>query len=187
MEFNSMNPELNTKQISLSEHAFTRCKERLNLKDKNSALGTIRGYLRKSKRIGQVTSEDGKPSILYTYQSVGIYLSMDLQEVRTVVKHDRLRYSPLRQKVFEMYHKEFRKLGRSEKARIKKLEIAKLEADCEISDLKLRIHKTRSQAVKAACQAHINAIQQHLDDLSNEIKEIQDAKRQVAKSLVFIY
>lgn len=184
MEMNTRNPELNTKQINMSDHAYKRAAERLNLKDKNVALGHIRSALRRGKRIGHVTSEDGKLSVLYAHGRTGIYLTPDLKTVVTVTKHEVVTYEPLKHKLVSLHEKELRKLTRTEQARLRYLTDLKHDCDVEIAELKRRIHKTRSRNVKLQCEIRIKAIKQSIEEYENEIVELRSQRRQVARSMV---
>jgi hypothetical protein len=73
-----------------------------------------------------------------------------------------------------------------EKARIRKLELLKYEFGAEISQHQLHIYKTKSQSVKLACQGRINALEQSLKELENEIDEVKNHKRQMAYALASV-
>lgn len=181
--------ELNVGQIQVSTHAQQRCVERVPLHDtKPKAINRyIKNKLTKADYIGKVVGNDGKESEMFVNNQLCFYLSLDLSTVKTVIKIDnKVPFSPVSDKVKELVHKEFRKLDRSEKAREKQLNLFKCEADVEISTLKLRMYKSKSQSVKFACQGRIVALTNRLIELNNELEQIKTDKRQVAKALVTV-
>lgn len=179
---------MNVKKVVLTDHAYQRAIERfgLKVKDRQSVLGYCRSLLGKAKRIGVVTSEDGNEAVLYAGDRHAFFLTLDEQKIVTVSRHEHVTFKPIKEKLALLHEKEIRKLERKEHALQKKIELAKLEAQVEIAELKLRIHKTRSEAVKNACQAKIKAIEQTLEEMNKELNEIKSLKRQVAKSMVSI-
>lgn len=181
----SKNEEINFNKIILSQHAVRRSKERLNM-DKDNATGYLRSCLKKAKKIGIVVDTDGSESILYANGRIGIYVSTDHEEIKTVIKHENITYSPLKSKIEELHSKELRKFKRKENACVKRLENTILEANVEISQLELRMYRSRSVSVKTACKARISAIKIHIGELEDEIKMIQDSHRQIARSMVSV-
>jgi hypothetical protein len=184
VEFNSLNPELNTKQIIMTEHAYERVAERLGLKDRKQALGQIRSMLRTARRIGNVINSEGEESVLYAFGRVAIYLTTDLSRVKTVIKMDDLSYLIYRDKIKQMYDKELRKLERSEKSKRRKLKLEKLRLNAEIAQLQYRMAKTRSEKVKKESEEQIKNYISYLETLEIELKEILASKYTVAKALV---
>lgn len=184
-ELNNKNPELETKKIQLSDHAYKRVRERLGYKDKDVALGQIRGMLRQAKRIGTVYGEDGNEGIYYAFNKVGIVLSPDLKCVITIKKTEEVT-EPLKSKVLALHRKEFNKLDRIEKSKAKKLIIEKLRIDSEIAQLRYRKVKTRSKNVKKCCEEKINQLLNEIIQLEDEIKNIQSLKRKIANSMASV-
>lgn len=111
-------------------------------------------------------------------------LTLDLKNIYTVYTiANKIPYSPIRSKLKEVIRKEFNKLDRREHAKIKRLELMEYEVASEISALKLRHYKTKSQSVKLSCQARISALEISLSELREEIQHLKMDKRQVAKTL----
>ncbi|WEG18679.1 hypothetical protein PQ478_09380 [Alkalihalophilus pseudofirmus] len=181
---------LNVKSIGLSRHAIERARQRVDSwKNANDSIiiGNIRALLKRAEFIGEsVCEEKGNISLLYAVDRIGIYLSTDKKEVITVIKKETVTYKPLRDKMLELHKKEFRKLHRKECARRKRLEGLLLDCEVEIAELKRRKFKTRSQAVRNACDCRISAIQLSIQEYEDEIKAIQDEKRRVGKSLISV-
>jgi len=171
--------------IKLSSHAYKRANERFNM-DENRAPGYFRDVLRKAKRIGLHKDKYGNDSVVYAYGRIAVYVEPDLSEIKTVLKQHSIVYEPIKSTVAELHAKELRKIERTERARIRKLEQEELKANVEIASAKLRMHKTRSESVRMACQAHINGIEQYIEQLKSEITEIQASKRQLCKSMVAV-
>lgn len=172
-------------KIKMTPHALKRAKERFNM-DQSIAQGYFKGLLPKAKRIGLQTAKDGGQSILYANGRVGIYVSTDHKEIKTVLKQDVVSFEPIKAKVAELHAKEFRKLTRKENAQEKRLQDSIFEVNAEVASLELRKHKTRSQAVKIACQAKINALKIHINEMKEELAHLKDVKRQIARSMISV-
>lgn len=179
---------MNVEQLKITNHALKRIKERFNLKEnsRQAILNYCKGQLRHAKRIGIVVSDDGKEAVLYAIGRQAYYLTLDETEVITVMRHEKITYDPIKDKIKEISERELRKLDRKEKSKHKYLELLMLEANIELSQLKYRLHKTRSQAVKMACQARINALEMTLQELQDEINNIKKEKTRIAKSMVAV-
>jgi hypothetical protein len=172
--------------IKISDHSFKRSKERLGFQSDKQIAGELKGMLKKSKLIGRQVSEEGNEAILFAHGRTGLFLSPCLKTVVTVTRHETVTYEPLKNKLVELHAKEYRKLERKENARLKQLVTAKLEAEMEISQCKYRSHRTKSIAIKNVCQARINAVTLHIQELENEITNIQSEKRQVGRSMISV-
>ncbi|MET3508290.1 hypothetical protein [Halalkalibacter oceani] len=179
---------LNVRQVEVSDHAITRAKQRTswaNMK-KEQVIGNIRALLKRSEEICETVDEDGKPAILFAVERVAIYLTLDYKTVITIIRHEQVTYMPIKSKLLELHKKEIKKLERREKARIRRLEDLTIDCNVEIAELKRRIHRTKSESVKKACEARISAIRATIKEYKHEIKSIQDEKRQASRSLVAV-
>lgn len=185
-EFNSLNPELHTNKITMTEHAYEKAYERLGLKNKNEALGTIRGMLRRGTKIGRVTSEEGEEAVLYACEKVGIFLDLKLSKVVTVYKREGITYEPLKHKVIELHRKEFNKLDRLERTKQKFLRLEKLRINVELSQLEYRIAKTRSLNVKEECVERVRELKEYISSIEKELEKIKTEKRKVARSMISV-
>ncbi|MEI2465180.1 hypothetical protein [Niallia taxi] len=183
------NKKININSIKLSDHAIKRSIERLKLKHTKDAEVTayIRKQLLQSEYIGKITATDGTESEMFLVGTISIQLEPNLTVVKTILKYDKLPYNPLSDKIKGIIHKEFRKLDRSERAKIKQLELHRYECEAEIAELKLRIYKTKSESVKFASQGRIAALNMRLLECENEIEQIKTDKRQVAYALATVY
>lgn len=179
---------MNVEQLKFTNHALKRIKERFNLKEnsRQAILNYCKGQLRHAKRIGIVVSDDGKEAVLYAIGRQAYYLTPDETEVITVMRHEKITYNPIKDKIKVISERELRKLDRKEKSKCKYLELVMLEADLELSELKYRLYKTRSKAVKMACQARIKALEMRLQELKDEINQIKKEKTKIAKSMVAV-
>jgi len=172
-------------EIVMSDHGYLRSSERFNM-DRSNALPFFRGQLKLSKKIGITKGEDGSESILFANGRIAIYVTLDLKVIKSVAKYQLVTYEPIKTKVAELHAKEIRKLERAERATVRKLEVEELRVNVEIANAKLRMHKTRSESVKMACNAHIKGLEQYIEQLKNEVEEVRVNKRQVCKSMVAV-
>ncbi|MNF95308.1 hypothetical protein D3C84_780540 [compost metagenome] len=171
--------------IELSPHAYQRASERFK-KDESAAPGYFRSILKQAKRIGLQKDSHGNDSILYAHGRIAIYVEPDLSEIKTVLKQESVTYSPIKTKVAELHEREIRKLERTEKSKLRNLQSEELQVNVEIANAKLRIHKTRSEAVRMACAAHIKGLEEYIGQLKEEIETVQSQKRQVCRSMVAV-
>jgi hypothetical protein len=175
--------EIPINKITVSSHGYQRIIERCNLKRtrKEEVESYIRKQLLKSQYLGLVTSSDGNEGEMFVNGKYSIHLSPEnVGKVITILEHNKMPHSPVQDKVVSVVGREFRKLDRREKARIKQLELYELEADCEISELRLRMYKTKSESIKLSCEARIKALRTRLEELKNEIESIKSDKRKIA-------
>lgn len=181
-------PELKVGDVNLSDHAYERAKERLNhaRSDKSFILNDLRGKLKYAKCLGEIISEKGNRAVLYAEGRTAIYLSPDLKTIVTVNRFENITHDSLKCKVKEIHEKELRKLRRRERCLEKRNEIEVLKLNLEFTQLDLRIHKTRSAAVKKQCRDKKKEIEQQLWSMENELKKVKDEIRRVSQSLVSI-
>lgn len=178
---------VNPKKVKLSDHAFNRLHERFGIKSMEQAIGTVRQWLHFAEFVAEVTDEENdKPALLFAYKGTSIYLSTDLTTVLTVVQKEANIYNPLRKQLIQLHKKKLNHFTIKERAAQRKMELFELEANAEISQLKLRMHKTRSSAVKSSCLSRINEVNFKLDEWRRELDCCKSEKRKVAKSMANI-
>jgi hypothetical protein len=178
--------EIDVSQVTMSQHAIKRAKERFNIEPKRAS-SYFRSVLEKAKYVGVIEdSENHKSGRLFAFNRIAIHLSMDCKTIMTVYKADTVTYDPLKDKVLELHKKKFNHCVITERAKQKRLEQLKLESEVEIAQCQLRGYKTKSIAVKNACEARILAIKQSLVEYQHEIDEIQVEKRRVARSMISV-
>jgi gamma-glutamylcyclotransferase (GGCT)/AIG2-like uncharacterized protein YtfP len=173
--------------IKMSTHANSRANQRFNL-SKTEALECFRDTLKKARYLGVVSDKYGSEGKLYTINKIAIITTLDLAEIKTVYRREdvTIKYEPIRKKMCEFHDKELRKLNRRESSMVKKLELLKLETQVEIAQLNLRLHKTRSQAVKNVCKARANAINERIHEIESEINQIRKDRNTITKSIIAV-
>jgi hypothetical protein len=173
-------------EINFTSHSIQRAKERFNM-DETHAVTYIRSRLSQASYIGVVADEDsGKPSHLFANGRTAFHLSLDLKNIITVYKCEKVTYEPIKNKVLDLHKKKFNRYAISEKAKQRKLDQLRLEADVQIAECNLRKHKTRSESVRLACEARVNAINQTLTEYQKEIEMIHAEKRRIARSMISV-
>lgn len=199
--------KLDLSKIRLSSHAYQRYLERFKIKkdkkDIQHVNHVVRCALGRSQFMGRERDEDGKEGYLFIAKSYGeadmkIIVSDDLHVVKTVMRQKKVIlpkpeqeavttiYAPLQAKINELYAKEYRKLERLERQLEKRSITAEFELNYEIAALRLRIFKTRSEAVKLACQARINTLEQELERLKQEVSQTKSTRKKITKYIVAI-
>lgn len=181
------NIKLPIKHIEMTEHAYKRASQRLNLSDRNQALNYIKGWFKNSQYISDIYDDDSESyGCLYGHRGIAIVTSPDLKKVLTVYKKEFVTYEPLKKQVYELHRKKLNNYVRQENAKLKKLELLELECEVEVASLRLRSKKTRSQVVRNVCEARVNAIKQSLEEYKQELKQLQSERVKVAKSMISV-
>jgi hypothetical protein len=177
--------EVDVKNLKFTDHALQRAKERFN-KNGKDAQSYFRSVLEKAKYVGVIEDEHSHPCQLFAFNKIAIILSIDFKRVVTVYKADTVTYDPLKDKVLELHKKKFNHYSIKERALQKRLDQLKLESQVEIAQCKLRKYKTKSDAVKIACDARIKAIEQTIQEYILDIQNLQTEKRRVARSMISV-
>lgn len=177
------------KDISLSEHAYMRTKERLNLSNtsKEHALNAVKSLLSRATYIGEQKCERGEKSYMYTCDGFAIYLGLDMKTVKSIVKITvKGHYTKLEPKIKELYDKELRKKGREERAKNRKMEHLKIKSELEIAQLRYRKFRTRSHNVKIDCENKIRSIEENIKSQEEELSEVQKDIRKLTQVLAVL-
>ncbi|TVY09835.1 hypothetical protein FPZ49_10695 [Paenibacillus cremeus] len=180
------------KKLQVTEHAVKRAKERFNRRDRNDVLNFCKAHLGAAQYIGKTTSDNGE-GLMFSRHGVMIVLSEDLSKVITLMEIENRSHiartepnTPLYKKLKSLYETEIRKLERSEKSCNKKVDYIKAELNVELSQLNLKLLKTRSESIRCACKARINAIETYIKDKESELCNIQSEKKKIIKALACI-
>lgn len=186
---NYSHKQIKVSDVEISQHAYERSIERFSLQHKK--WDDVKRYLHKhltdADYIGRIQCTDGNEGEMFVKNQFCFHLKPEsFDTIITVIKIDKMKYSPAQTKIRNLVAKEFRKLNRREKARVRQLQEYKLEADLEVSKLKLRKYRTKSDSVKLSCDARIKAITLRLDELEKEIESLADMKRQTAYALATV-
>lgn len=180
-------PEINVKKLRVSDHAVQRIIERFNCKNEQEAINYVKSRFNNARYIGVTTCEQGHRSYMYCIGSIGIFVSMDLLHIKTVVNlESHGHYDGLKEKIEQMYLKEFRKADRSERSKNKRLEYIRLKNDAEIATLKYRAYKTRSHNVKNECESLIVKLQNEIRQCEYDIKNAESNKRKIARAIATV-
>ncbi|WP_339304262.1 hypothetical protein NST33_17710 [Paenibacillus sp. FSL L8-0435] len=179
------------KTIELSTHGFERMQERFPEYSKNKKMATdyVRSLLKSSEYIGVVPDQFGVDSHMYVFNhTVAIHIGLDPVKITTVYpierdiekEHKKITF---RDRVEELYKKEFRKIHRTELAKRKKIQYSKAKNEAEIAALKYKQLITRSENVKEMCVKRIKELQNEILHEENIIKDVQVLKRSVAYAI----
>lgn len=176
------------KNLELSVHAFERMQERFPnySKNKKAATDYIRSLMKQTSYIGLVPDKHGSDSHMYVYnKSIAIHIAQDSGLVTTVynIDRDNREYIGFRDKVSDLYKKEFRKIHRLELTKRKKNVFSKAKNEAEIAALKYKSLITRSQNVKNDCERRIAELKNEILLEESEVKGLQDLKRNVAYAI----
>lgn len=165
-------------KIKLTKHSAQRVRERLKAKS-GEELKVIKDLLKNSTYMGVGCDENGVKCYLYINGKVRIMADND-SWIRTVIVESNVNY-PLKEKLSEIWFKEIRKLNRKIRTREKYVKDFELNANIELAELKLRLHKTKSTSVKLACEARIKAITETVRNYNREIVEYYRENYKIVK------
>lgn len=144
--------------------------------------------IRRATHVAEVTGADGKSGVLYAYGGACYIVRHDERGpvVVTVYKTEPV-VAAVRDKVREMVTKELRKAERKERETACRIAVEKAEIVVEIAQINLRMVKSRSEAVRIACQARINALHTAIAELDEELRKVIGNKRAIAKTVAAYY
>lgn len=168
--------------MKIEQHAIKRAVERFGVEE-NVAANWMRREFSKAKFVANTVDSYGIRGKLYSTD--GIVFATDLrgERIKTVYPATPS-HREIKHKIDELLAKELRKLHRRERAQERKYRLAKTELELEKAELYYRVERTRSEAVKLACQARINAINERLREYYEETRAVKDEKHWTAKTVM---
>lgn len=175
--------------VVLSAHAGIRLKERFDCATPAAGLKFVRECLSRATFIGEtVCEEKGQRGLAYGCNP-GIYIivSMDRKTVATAMKVAHFgKNMPefMRLKYIEVARRELRVMHRKEKRWLKGMDLVRAEAHAKIWNNKLLILKTTSRRKIEVAKQEIESAERILLDKLQEIADIQEKIRQVARSYI---
>ncbi|ASA22715.1 hypothetical protein [Paenibacillus donghaensis] len=199
-------PVLNIKKIGIEDHAVKRVIQRYHRENKQDALNFCKSLLGNAKYIGETTCDKGnKAQMFVAPNKIQIYLSIDFSTIRTIMdskeksfivydKNDvvsdsdshifsKVKDIPLQDKLIKLYQTEFKKHDRLEKRMSKEFLDFKFMKQLEIAELNLLAHKTKSKQLRDESIDKVKHLEADISSNFNELKRVQDSKRQISKAL----
>lgn len=170
------------KQIEVTPHAEEQAQKRFNARY-NQARKWIIDNLRKAQYIGIIENEDSKPARLFGYHRIAFVVDIDRDCVITVYPRHESPQS-IHSRIKEIVTKELRKKDRKVSALERKTKLTKADLRVELAELERRKIRTRSDAVRLACQARINAINDRLRELDEEVDREKQERSALLKGVV---
>ncbi|WP_145413473.1 hypothetical protein [Paenibacillus xylanexedens] len=176
------------KNIELSTHAFERMQERFPEYSKNKKMATdyIRSLMKQTKYVGLVPDKCGVDSHMYVFnKNIAIHLALDSNIITTIyiIERDNREHIGFRDKVEDLYKKEFKKIHKLELSKRKKNVFSKAKNEAEIAALKYKSLITRSHNVKIQCEKRILELENEISVEENEVKNLQIQKRHIAYAI----
>lgn len=169
----------------LSSHALKRIRERsanANITNKK-AFEYCMKIIRDGEYLGKTMCSEDKLSDTYIYKKER--LCVRDKEIITYISTARSPYEPIKEKILKTYKAELNRLRKASQTRERYLDNLKMESEVEIAEMKLRIHRARTEATKLSCQARIKAIEISLNEYEAELKEIYKNKSIVVDLVMF--
>ncbi|ATO50991.1 hypothetical protein BrL25_18960 [Brevibacillus laterosporus DSM 25] len=168
--------------VLVRKHAIQRARERFGI-ETESAAQWLADKFTQSTFVANTKDSKGNIGRLFSCDGVSLCVDIGRDIIRTVFP-GAISCPNLYRKFSEIVSKEMRKIDRSIRVAERKATITKAQLNCEKSELELRMLKTRSVAVKLACQARINAINEYFTQIDADIEKLIARKSLVAKSVV---
>lgn len=180
--------------LTVSNHAYRRINERLKISDKKEVAEYIANHLKNARYVGIVPADDGNESHLYSYNGIGVHVSLDFTNINTVIEyreqfmHELFKeVEDLQRKIIDLQLKEMRKLTRKRKSAKKKKIENKLDLQVELAELERKMFKTKSEKVKERCLTRIEEINKIIDKQENEVATIETKIRKLSGAITFMH
>jgi hypothetical protein len=166
--------------VTISNHALDEASTKFG-KQRKLAEGWIRSNFASAKFIGMIYNEDGSSEVrLFSYQRICFVLAAEDNHVITV--YPRRHATPtLSHKINFIVAKEIRKAERKVNAVLNRNNLLRADVKVEIAELERRIIRTKSEAVKMACCARINALNEYLTSIAEEENRVKQEKSTLLK------
>jgi DNA repair exonuclease SbcCD nuclease subunit len=169
-------------KLTISNHALDEAVKKFGRQHK-LAEGWIRSNFSQAKYIGMVLDDEAaKECRLFSHQRICFILATETDHVITV--YPRRHATPtLTSKINAIIEKEVRKAERKVRAVLNRNTLIKADVKVEIAELERRIVRTKSQSVKSACQARINALNEYLSEITTEEGNVKKEKSTLLKGV----
>ena len=167
---------------NIKGHAVKRVRERSSLKEATieEAFQHCLNIINNGEYLGWNSDNNGILSESYILGNEEVFVRQNT--IITFIKGEqKSSYEPIAMKIYKVYRTELNKLKKLCLSKEKYLENLKYEADVEIAELTLLLHRARSQSKKLAYQARINAIKISLTEYEDELMKIYRDKSKVTK------
>jgi len=192
MELAIQAPKLNFKKLKLSEHALKRAKERLSCSSlqRNDILNLCKSLIGSSNTsyVGISPCEDGNNCHMFVHKKHAFHISLDLSTIVTIVNHESKvgnvrHYIGLQGKIKLIYEKELTKIQKLELVNLRKLELIKLKENIDISQIKYKMHCTRSKTAKANYGKKLIEVCTHSRLIQSELDQIRNTKHNIMQTM----
>ncbi|RSL29081.1 hypothetical protein D7Z54_33160 [Salibacterium salarium] len=158
-------------QAAVTTHALDEAQRKFGIPRKQ-ADGWIRSRLAYAQYIGMATNDNGDPGRIFAYNRICLILDPAKDVVVTV--YPRTVAPPsLTNPIRGIIEKELRKSKRKLNAFEKRTRLDKADIRVEIAECERRAVRTKSSNVQASCQARINALNEQLTLLDEDLRKAQ--------------
>ncbi|MFD2704686.1 hypothetical protein [Salibacterium lacus] len=159
-------------RVVVTNHAIDEAQRKFGVPHKK-ADGWIRSRLADAQFIGEHTNEDGKVTRLFAFNRICFILGR--HEDVVITTHPQYKSAPaaLRNPIRGIIEKEIRKSQRKLRALEKRTRLDKADIRVEIAECERRAVRTKSESVRAACQARVSALTEHLATLDEDVRKAQ--------------
>lgn len=154
--------------MKIEPHAQKRAIERFGV-DGNRAAAWIREQFATAVYVGDTFDNLGNQRRIFSNGSVLIVVNAKEQRVHTVYKAES-RHRNIKRKVVDLVEREVRRIEKQIEKFERESSIKIAEIQVEIAELNLRKMKTRSEAVRLACDGRIGALYEEIREIRVELE-----------------
>jgi hypothetical protein len=172
-------------QITPSEHYLERAKKRFEVTDKNKAVEFFQDIMINGEYLGITYDRVSmKKAHLFAKDNKAIFVSIDFDVVMTTYKQETVVHEHPKYEIKEFLQKKINRLRKVDSRLHKKLELTELEVNKEIAELKLLLHRAKSESKKYVYQGRINALQMHKNQVESDRRLVANQLREYTNSLI---
>lgn len=168
--------------VIITHHAADRAVERFNVQAEYARVW-INTNLQRAQFIGYVEGDDGKIARLYGYNRIAFVLEAQENKVITIYPRKDISQT-IAGKVRDIIAKELRKTERSVRALERRTAHKQADLRLDLAETERRLLRTRSEAVRLACQARINALTEELRLIDEELAKKRRERSTLVKDVV---
>lgn len=168
--------------VVITSHAEKRAIQRFNVQTEYARVW-INTNLQRAQFVGYIEGDDGKVSRLFGYNRIAFVLEEQINKVITIYPRKDISQT-IAGKVQAIIAKELRKADRTVRALDRRLTLKRADLRLDLAETERRLLRTRSDAVRLACKARINALEEELRLIDEELAKKRRERSTLIKDVV---
>ena len=170
------------RSIEITTHAEAEARKKFGIRHK-AARQWIETNLRRAQYIGEILSDKGECVRLYGYNRIAFIVQLKRDVVITVYPRTSSAQT-MSTKISELILKEIRKINRAVVSAERRAVLKKADLKVELAETERRLVRTRSDAVRLACEARIKAVKDEIEAIDAEIARKRQEQSTFLKGVV---